>query len=428
MTREAAADTRAHKTGHDIIDLKSQWVAEAAEIGWSPQRLVNEITSIGREQAASRSGLTIEEVVDRLSASGSTWTPADVLGAICDLTPVDSSMPGSRWAAALERASDQVTDACQNLDPAHGGGQRRVSDGRSIWLEPTAPHLTSATVLAQEEHILTWAMGAQADGPNPSTTLHRDGLDVLQGDAAAAVAGADWLVVVVGPAGTGKTTMLARAVEDLHVQGRPVFGVAPTAKAARVLGLETGIAADTVAKLLYEWARTDRAPDPQYRLPGGATIIVDEAGTIGTPSLHQLVGMAEDHDWRLVLVGDPRQLQAVGRGGMFNELCTTARAFELARIHRFHQPWEATASLQLRAGNPEALDAYEAHGRIIAGPFEDHLTRIADQWLQHTGAGKTVAITAATNDHVDAINRTIQHARLAAGHLADRSAVIGGGE
>ena len=132
-------------------------------------------------------------------------------------------------------------------------------------------------------------MDAQADDSNPSTTINRYRMDALQADAAAAVAGSDWLVVVVGPAGAGKTTMLSCAVEDLHAQRRPVFGVAPTAKAARVLESETGIAADTVAKLLHEWARTDRPPDPQYRLPAGSTVVVDEAGIIGTPSLHQLV-------------------------------------------------------------------------------------------------------------------------------------------
>ena len=48
MTREAAADTRAHKTGHDITDLQAQWVTEAAEVGWAPDRLVNEITGVGQ--------------------------------------------------------------------------------------------------------------------------------------------------------------------------------------------------------------------------------------------------------------------------------------------------------------------------------------------------------------------------------------------
>ena len=77
---------------------------------------------------------------------------------------------------------------------------------------------------------------------------------------------------------------------------------------------------------------------------------------VGTGDLHQLVTLAEQQRWRLALVGDPHQLQAVGRGGLFHELCATGRSLELARIHRFHQPWEAAASLELRHGYLAALD------------------------------------------------------------------------
>jgi hypothetical protein len=372
--------------------------------------------------------VTVDEVLDELSARGSTWTRADVLRAICDLQPPAPGMPAQRWAAALERACDTVIDRCRNLDPVADVGTKRVSDGRSIWLEPVAGHLTSTQILAQEERILSWAMDTQADASTASPTLDRDGLDVLQADAVAAVAGSDRLVVVVGPAGTGKTTMLRRAVDDLHAQGRPVFGLAPTAKAARVLESETEVAADTVAKLLHEWGRSDRPPDWLYQLPATTTVIVDEAGIIGTSSLHQLVELADRNAWRLVLVGDPRQLQAVGRGGMFNELCATSRVHPLARIHRFHQPWEAAASLQLRAGDPKAIDAYQAHRRIEAGPFEQHVARIARGYLTLTGTGRTVAITASTNDHVDAVNRAIQQARIHTGQLTGRPVTIAGGE
>ncbi len=127
--------------------------------------------------------------------------------------------------------------------------------------------------------------------------------------------------------------------------------------------------------------------------------------------------LAEREQWRLALVGDPRQLQAVGRGGLFNELCATSRVHELARLHRFHQPWEAQASLQLRAGDPSGLDAYEDHGRIVAGGFGEHLDQIAKEWLGLTATGKTVAITAATNDHVDALNDAVQRLRLIVGQL-----------
>ena len=78
--------------------------------------------------------------------------------------------------------------------------------------------------------------------PQPSTTVDIGDLDVLQANAAAAVAGHDRLVLVVGPAGAGKTSALRSAVADLAAQRRPVFGVAPSAKAARVLERDAGCA------------------------------------------------------------------------------------------------------------------------------------------------------------------------------------------
>ena len=236
-------------------------------------------------------------------------------------------------------------------------------------------------------------------------------------------------MLVVGPAGAGKTRMLATAVADLHAHRRAVFGVAPTAKAARVLERETGMRADTVAKLLHELQRPDRPPRPAFRLGSGTTLVVDEAGMLSTPALHQLVTLAQANEWRLVLVGDHRQLQAVGRGGLFAELCANGRVNELERLHRFTHPWEATASLQLRSGDPRALDAYEAHDRIIPGSLEGHLAAMADTWIEHQQRGDTVALVASTNDHVDAINGAVRAARVAAGQLnPDNVASIAGGE
>ena len=210
-------------------------------------------------------------------------------------------------------------------------------------------------------------MDAQLDPPAPSTTVNTGRLDVMQAEAAAAVAGSDRLVLVVGPAGAGKTTMLAAAVDDLTAQGRVVFGVAPTAKAARVLESETQMASDTVAKLLHEWRRTDRPPERPWRLPAGATVIVDEAGMIGTGDLHQLTHLADAQRWRLVLVGDPHQLQAVGRGGMFAELCAPAGRSSSTRSTASTTSGRRPRHLKLRHGDPAGLDAYVDHDRIFAG-------------------------------------------------------------
>ena len=105
-----------------------------------------------------------------------------------------------------------------------------------------------------------------------------------------------------------------------------------------MLERDTGMAADTVAKLLYEWSRPELEPGSPYRLPKTTTVVVDEAGMIGTHDLGRLVTLAQRNEWRLVLVGDPRQLQAVGRGGLFDELCRNGRVHQLEQIHRFTHP------------------------------------------------------------------------------------------
>ena len=430
LTREASADTRRHKTSNGVNDLQTRWTAEAATLGWTAVDLADSIIDTGRElNAEPTPRVTTAQVTEALSVGGSTWNRADVIRALCDVQRPLPSMPASRWAQTLERVCDAVTETCVELDPREAAAPRRRSDGRSLWLEPVAPHFTTQWVLAEEEYVLSWALDAQTADPQPSVTIERGQLDVLQADVAAAVAGYDRLVLAVGPAGTGKTTTLRAAAADLDRQGRHVFGVAPSAKAARVLERETGIASDTLAKLLYEWQRDDRPPLDRYRLPAGTTVIVDEAGMVGTGALARLVGLAELHGWRLALIGDHRQLQAVGRGGLFHELCVTGRRIELTRIHRFTQPWEAAASLQLRHGDPRGLNAYFDHDRVIADTFDNHLARIAILWLDTNTRYGTAAITAATNEHVDKINAAVQTARVNAGELdADRAASICGGE
>jgi conjugative relaxase-like TrwC/TraI family protein len=429
IKREAAVDTRAHKSGNGVPDLTTRWDREAADVGWTALELVDAFEAQRIDLAVRPTTISVDSLIDALSTAGSSWNRAQIVGALTDLARPDPSLSGDEWASRIEAWADAVTARCVELDPDQASAPTRASDGRSMWHETTSPHITTEAILAEEEFIASWALAAQDDEPRPSLTVAAGHLDVLQADVAATVAGNDRLVLVVGPAGTGKTTTLRAAIDDLNAQGRAVFGVAPSAKAARVLERETGVASDTLAKLLHEWQRSDRPPLDRYRLPAGTTVIVDEAGMVGTSSLASLTRLATEHDWRLTLVGDHRQLQAVGRGGMFHELCETGRAHELARIHRFDEEWEAAASLQLRCGDPRALDAYLEHDRVVAGTFDEQLAFVVDQWRTLNATGGVCAINASSNDHVDAVNAAVQSARLAAGEVDDgRAARIGGSE
>lgn len=199
-------------------------------------------------------------------------------------------------------------------------------DGRPITEHVTSRALTTDAVLAQEARLLVWA--DTAIDPAPVV-----GPAERQTAVAHAISGTGPLVLVVGPAGAGKTSAVAAGVEQLRQQRRNAVGLAPSGKAADVLAEATGAAAATLAKLLHAH-RTGR------QLPRrGTTLILDEAGMASTQDLGHLVALCQRWDWRLVAVGDPEQLPSVTRGGMFAHWTDTLPAHRLEHIHRFGEPW-----------------------------------------------------------------------------------------
>ena len=415
LGRQAAADTRSHKSGHGVGGLRAHWSEQSVAVGVDAHSLRSDIAAAAREAPAIEPA-SYEAVLAELTDRRSAWHRLDVLQAVCDMTRPHPTIGGADWVEVLEHDVDVVLASCVDLDPEQAHTRRRSSDGRSVWIEPSARHHTSPEILVQEERIVSWAIDAQL-APATFAPVRADGLDAMQREAASVIAGQDRLVLIVGPAGAGKTMMLSTAAQNLGVQGRDVFGLAPTAKAARKLESETRIGTDTVAKLVYEWTRPDRPPEPRWCLPAGTTVIVDEAGMLATGHLHTLSELADHCDWRLVLIGDTHQLQAVGRGGMFAELVATGRVVELDTIHRFRNPWEADASLGLRHGDPAVLNTYVEFDRIRAAPLVEHLDDIASAWITAHSVGERLAITATTNEQVAAINQTIHEYRDFAGQL-----------
>jgi hypothetical protein len=199
LGREAAADTRGRKSGAAAEDLRSVWQREAGSVGVTADTLTADVAEAAQTPSVEPQRVTVGDIVSDLAERRSACHRLDVTQALCDTVRPQPGIDGTRWVAMLERATDKVLDDCIDLDPT-GQTRRRRSDGRSVWIEPSARHHTSEYILAQEEHIISWAIGNQLDPPNPSTTIDTTGLDLMQAEAAAAVAGTDRLVVVVGPA------------------------------------------------------------------------------------------------------------------------------------------------------------------------------------------------------------------------------------
>jgi conjugative relaxase-like TrwC/TraI family protein len=170
---------------------------------------------------------------------------------------------------------------------------------------------TTRTVLEQEQRILTSARqgrGAMRPLGDP-TRQHGVDLEDLSADQRAAVLhvwqSPDQVVLIRGGAGTGKTTMMKKAIAGID---RPVIVLAPSADASRSELRAQGFAdATTVAAFL------DSSP-MQQRTKGGV-IWVDEAGLLSALELDRLCEKAHQLGTKLVLQGDPKQHKAVPRHG-----------------------------------------------------------------------------------------------------------------
>ncbi|RRQ12022.1 TraA protein [Corynebacterium bovis] len=236
------------------------------------------------------------------------------------------------------------------------------------------------------------------------------------------------LAVAVGPAGTGKTTSMELVCNLWADQGRSVIGLAPSAAAAKVLEGDIGTRCHTIDSLTHAWQTAGKAgytgPDRVGQLPvniaAGDMLLVDEAGMASTNRMADLVDIARETGAVIRMVGDPAQLDAVETGGMFRTLTRAPGTPELTEVMRFGDDHAmAQASLALRDGDTTGLDILFDRGWVVDGTRETMLSSAVQGYLTDTTAGRTSLCIASTNADVTAMNEMIQHARQAAGRVAD---------
>lgn len=314
LERMAVLDSRPGKEPvGDADPLRASWCQRAAVMGCEALE-----PPAGQAKLPGTSSIDQEAIIagaiEHAAAASSTWLAADLAREIAALLRPDAAASAGDVVALVDGLTAEAAGRCVELHPAAVASTACRRDGRPVTEHVVDRQLTTTAVWRQEARLLAWARAAMPGG----VARVPDG--DAQAAAAKAVAGHEGLVLVVGPAGAGKTTALGRAARLLADQGRPAIGLAPSGKAADVLATETGWPAVTVAKLLYEHNRPSR-PATAWRLAAGTSVVLDEASMASTEDLDALVGLVERHHWRLVCVGDPAQLPAVGRGGMFALWC-----------------------------------------------------------------------------------------------------------
>ena len=130
--------------------------------------------------------------------------------------------------------------------------------------------------------------------------------------------------VLIGPAGTGKTTALSILCQQPDIMNRGILLLAPTGKSRVQLWQKARLSAKTIAQFLLEQDRYD-GQTGNYRLSSrepievGKTVIIDEASMLTEEQLGALISAIKGAD-RLILCGDPRQLPPIGAGRPFMDI------------------------------------------------------------------------------------------------------------
>ncbi len=238
-----------------------------------------------------------------------------------------------------------------------------------------------------------------------------------QADALAQIMNTRDLGIVIGHAGTGKSAMLGVAREAWEAAGYRVRGVALSGIAAENLESGSGIASRTIASLEHGWGQ---GRDP---LTARDVLVIDEAGMVGTRQLERVLTHAAEAGAKLVLVGDPQQLQSIEAGASFRSLQERHRGAELGEVRRQREDWQRAATRDLATGRiGEAIRAYDSHGMVHEAQTREEARRdLIDRWDRDRRAAPDASriILTHTNDEVRALNEAARERMRETGDLAD---------
>ncbi|MBQ1052474.1 relaxase domain-containing protein [Micromonospora sp. C51] len=353
------------------------------------------------------------------------------IGQVLAINP--GASPDRDWQRVQQLAEQVIADGTAGLrvltPPAlvtWGPSLLRGSDQHSEYTRHRELRMTTHTVLAAEKHVISYAnqRGAAPAAPEAlAAAVHTFQLPRDKATALRFLVGDDRRVTgVIGPAGTGKTHLQRAVVAAARHSGVPVLGLTVGQSAAHLLADATRqpngttIRTENIARWLHAHDRPPagtRASD--WRLASGQWVIIDEASQVSTHDLARLVTQLAAVDGKLILVGDPEQISAAGPGGLFRYLASLGNTIELFHVHRFRQPWEAPASLRLRAGDLTVLAEYDRRGRLHGGHREHLISQMLERWTADHAAGRHSMLLVDTNDQAAGLAHRARDILLHAG-------------
>jgi conjugative relaxase-like TrwC/TraI family protein len=484
LRQTATLSTRRAKKELGLGDLTEEWTVRADPyLDDEPMAWVHELGD--KDVPAFTSAEFEDEILldianaalDVVSAKRPTFSRANVQAEVFrQIQGVRFTKPAERILAATRATDLAVAQALLITTPNLHHTPRFLlrADGTSKFQGTGHWLYTSTTLLDAEARLLDARQRLDAAVVSCATVAEVTGQRIpgktfkLSVDQAFAVeqitTSGRALDLLVGPAGTGKSTAMAglRVAWELEHGAGSVTGLAPSAAAAEVLGDDMGVDTDNLAKWLYEHRQHDqrvreleelrekvrliersgRVPSPRldasivqreealahWSLRPSQLVVVDESGLASTFALDELMSAALDAHAKVVLVGDWAQLSSVDAGGMFRTLVRDRGDSipTLADVRRFKAAWEKEASLGVRSGKCSALGTYATHGRIADGTRDEMLDALYTAWKTDTKRGLHSLMLANDTATVNELNARARGDRVASGVVIEHGVDVAG--
>ncbi|WP_406279052.1 MobF family relaxase [Nocardia sp. NBC_00881] len=457
LAQRATLETRPAK--HQLRSLAEQrhtWRAEAVALLGGLEALSRMVVAALNPVRAPRVAVSAEwiartagQVLEVVSEHRSTWRRNNVRAEI--ERQVRGRIRGQDWEQATDAVLTEALSSAQSIergDPDIADEPElhtvpellRRRDGSSVYTSSGSALYTSARTLSVEQALIELSVqsGARQLSPDlvtaavrnyntafPDRPLNAGQVSVIKGFATSGLR----VHTANAPAGSGKTTAMAVLTDAWHASGGQVLGLAPTASAAAVLGESIGARVETADKLLDVVARHTPRPDnpalerevppslPEWvlQIDSDTLVIVDEHVKLGNLKRLRLLQFLADRGATVRCTGDDHQLPAIEAGGADADMNATAPEHTLTLTHvvRFASTAEATASLQLREGDPAALGWYLDNSRVHAGHQDATHDDAYTAWVTDHLAGRDSIMLAPTHEVVTALNARARADRIA---------------
>lgn len=438
ITQQATLSTRRAKSheGETAEDRAHRWEREcrtALDVGLA--QVARDALAAGRSRPEAErwsASDVISRALDRVSRTRQTWRRPELVAAISEALPGRLGLREGAVGRLLERLADEALKEAVVTSPAESTADMPADmllrNGQSPYQNPVGPRYAARGQIAAEraiEEAGRWRGAPHMSHAEAQRVIQRyaeNGYE-LGADQRAAVEGiltSDAAVeVLAAPAGAGKSFVIG-AIADAWTPGR-VVGLAPSQAAANVL-TDEGVTSFNLTAWLGQQQRGENPVQP------GDLVFVDEAGMAPTPDLAKVIQLVEAAGGKARLVGDPRQLGAVGPGGVLADHARSngANTYELTEVRRFQERWEGPASLRLRGADANALDLYDKHGRLRDGGTADEAGEAAARaWTADRLAGKDSLLIVGTNAEADKVSASLRARLVRMGLVAEEGVPLG---